>query len=279
MRRNTTNIRTKLAVTEIIGTMLMLVMATSSFTVVYYNVVSVPTPNPAPIVELSGMIDDNQVIVTHRGGVPLDLDTELTLNVGGTQKSFRVRDFLDSKSKEDGVWGLSEKVVFPLEYDFDYSVYPNLDINIIDRESNSILMTGITKINPTCDLSLMITVDNFNPEEFEIIDALETFSFGIKICKDIKCEEKTRMFLKGNKIYIDYISDVEDFNIEVKLIYPDESSKSINLPSSMTAKQIDLMPIEELESLACSLTPNQLTQWTGSGYDGSTYVKLKLNEK
>jgi len=46
----------------------------------------------------------------------------------------------------------------------------------------------------------------------------------------------------------------------------------------MTAKQIDLMPIEELESLTHNLTPEQLTQWTGSGYDGSTYVKLKLNE-
>ena len=44
----------------------------------------------------------------------------------------------------------------------------------------------------------------------------------------------------------------------------------------MTAKQIDLMPIEELESLAHNLTPEQLTQWTGSGYDGSTYVKLLL---
>jgi len=46
----------------------------------------------------------------------------------------------------------------------------------------------------------------------------------------------------------------------------------------MTAKQIDLMPIEELESLAYNLTPEQLTQWAGSGYDGSTYVKLTLNE-
>jgi len=44
------------------------------------------------------------------------------------------------------------------------------------------------------------------------------------------------------------------------------------------AKQIDLMPIEELESLACNLTPNQLFQWSASGYDGLTYVKLKLDE-
>ena len=42
----------------------------------------------------------------------------------------------------------------------------------------------------------------------------------------------------------------------------------------MTAKQIDRMPIEELESLAYNLTPEQLIQWTGSGYDGTTYAKL-----
>ena len=46
----------------------------------------------------------------------------------------------------------------------------------------------------------------------------------------------------------------------------------------MTAKQIDSMPIEELESLACNLTPNQLFQWSASGYDGITYVKLKIDE-
>ena len=38
------------------------------------------------------------------------------------------------------------------------------------------------------------------------------------------------------------------------------------------------MPIEKLESLACNLTPNQLFQWSASGYDGLTYVKLKLDE-
>tara|TARA_R100000935_G_C2834013_1_gene166927 strand:+ start:990 stop:1190 length:201 start_codon:yes stop_codon:yes gene_type:complete len=44
----------------------------------------------------------------------------------------------------------------------------------------------------------------------------------------------------------------------------------------MTAKQIDLMPIEELESLSHNLTTEQLTKWTGSGYDGATYVNLLL---
>ena len=179
MRMNSKNIRTNLAVSEIIGTILILGIATSSFTVVYHQVASTPIPIPAPIVELSGMIDDNQVIVTHRGGEPLDLDTELNLNAGGIQKSVKVGDFLDNKSKEDGVWSLGEKAVFPLEYDFDYSVYPNLDINVVDKGSNSLLMTGITKVNPTCDLGVIMTVDNLNPEEDEnVIFTIAVTNYG-----------------------------------------------------------------------------------------------------
>ena len=41
-----------------------------------------------------------------------------------------------------------------------------------------------------------------------------------------------------------------------------------------TAKQIDKMAIEELESLTYMLTEEQLIAWTGMGYDGATFVKL-----
>ena len=46
----------------------------------------------------------------------------------------------------------------------------------------------------------------------------------------------------------------------------------------MTAKQIDRMPVEALESLACNLTQEQLSSWSGHGYDGATYLKLINNE-
>ena len=52
-----------------------------------------------------------------------------------------------------------------------------------------------------------------------------------------------------------------------------------------TANQIDRMSIEELESLTYVLTAEQLTIWTGAGYDGATFVKLTklsydgINEK
>lgn len=76
---NSKNIREKFAVSEIVGTILLLGIATCCFSILYFNVVNSPTPNPAPIVEISGMIEDNQVILTHHGGESLDLDTKILL--------------------------------------------------------------------------------------------------------------------------------------------------------------------------------------------------------
>jgi len=40
------------------------------------------------------------------------------------------------------------------------------------------------------------------------------------------------------------------------------------------AREIDLMPIQEIESLSYRLTPDQLNKWSGAGYSGKEYVKL-----
>ena len=160
MRIKTNNKRTNLAVCEIVGTILMLGIATSSFSVVYYQVVTTPTPTPAPIVEISGTVDDNSIVLMHRGGEPLSLDTEFLVEVGGKSMKLKVGDFLDDESKEDGEWNLGEKVVYNVFYDFDFLDNPYGDINIIDGESNSLLMTGTVGIEPVCDLGIEITVDN-----------------------------------------------------------------------------------------------------------------------
>mgnify|MGYP001546799227 FL=1 len=43
---------------------------------------------------------------------------------------------------------------------------------------------------------------------------------------------------------------------------------------SYTAKQIDRMSIDELESLANMLTFEDRMIWAGSGYDGATFIEL-----
>ncbi len=165
----TKNIRAKLAVAEVLGTILILGIAALAFGVFYYTVVNTPNTNPSPIVDISGIMEDNQLILTHRGGESLNLDTEIVLKIGGNSTRFDIGDLLDSKSKEDGAWSLGEKLIYPIEYDFDYSIYPDVDINVIDKGSNSIVMTGVTKINPTCDLGVNLSVNNTSPKKNETV--------------------------------------------------------------------------------------------------------------
>ena len=44
-----------------------------------------------------------------------------------------------------------------------------------------------------------------------------------------------------------------------------------------TAKEIDKMSIEELEGLTYYLNDDQIMKWSGSGYDGKTFVELTKN--
>jgi hypothetical protein len=44
-----------------------------------------------------------------------------------------------------------------------------------------------------------------------------------------------------------------------------------------TAKQIDRMSIDQLDSLAQMLNEQERNKWAGSGYDGATYVGIMKN--
>lgn len=176
---NLKNNRIKSAVSEVIGTVILLGIVVSSFSVIYYSFNSKSNPIPSPIVDMSASVEDNQLILTHRGGESLDLDTELVLNIGGNTNNFKIGDFLDEKSKEDGVWCLGENVIYPLDYDFDYSVFPNIGINTIDKTSNSIVLTGTKEIKPTCDVGVKLTVSKPNPKTYQnVIFTLTITNYG-----------------------------------------------------------------------------------------------------
>lgn len=46
------------------------------------------------------------------------------------------------------------------------------------------------------------------------------------------------VFIKKEKIFLDYESEISDLNVSGTLTLPDESTKQLSLPSSMTAEQI-----------------------------------------
>lgn len=142
------------AVSQMMGTVLLLLIAVACLSLVYMYVLTYPLPNPVPRVEIVGtverrnMIDTTglgnyeeycDIILTHRGGEPLPLDSKILIAIGSTMENITVGEYLDSESKDDGVWGIGERLVYPAN---DITLL-RIEIIVIDTVSDSVIFTGI----------------------------------------------------------------------------------------------------------------------------------------
>ncbi|MCK5113024.1 MAG: type IV pilin, partial [Thermoplasmatales archaeon] len=81
------------AISQIIGAILLLLIALAILSLVYMYVLSYPLPNPAPYVDIVGSLEEGNITLLHRGGESLDLDTEVRLTIGGIPKNITVGDY------------------------------------------------------------------------------------------------------------------------------------------------------------------------------------------
>ncbi len=147
------------AVSEIIGTMLLLGISVSLFSVVYISVLTVPYTPPTPSVNIICQIDDDNIILSHYGGKALNFDSEIVLTVDGQPVDpILAGDYLYNDFNGDGLWSAGEKVVF--SYESLVSGGEQLEVNILDTRSNSLVMTGTFSV-----LSIFTSVDTINPYE------------------------------------------------------------------------------------------------------------------
>jgi flagellin-like protein len=124
------------AVSEIVGTVLLLAMAICLFSLLSIIVLSYPISASTPSANLVYTIEGDCLFIEHRGGTPLRLDTKVLLSIN--DESIRIGDFLDDKAKDDNLWGIGE-----------WFIYQNVKlknqkvtISIVDVESNCVIMTG-----------------------------------------------------------------------------------------------------------------------------------------
>jgi len=125
------------AVTEIVGTILLLAIAIVLFTIVHIMVFSYPFPNIAPSVSIVGTIEDDKIIIEHHGGNSLSLDTEILFQIGNVNKSIIISDNLSLEAKDDMRWGIGEKLIYNPEEDLTGEI---VKITVVDAESNSVIM-------------------------------------------------------------------------------------------------------------------------------------------
>ena len=129
------------AVTEIVGTILLLAIAIVLFTIVHIMVFSYPFPNITPSVSIVGTIEYDKIIIEHHGGNSLSLDTEILFQIGNVNKSIIISDNLSLEAKDDMRWGIGEKLIYNPEPEGDLTG-EIVKITVVDAESNSVIMSS-----------------------------------------------------------------------------------------------------------------------------------------
>ena len=151
------NRRADTGVSEIIGVVLLLLMAIALFSTVYLFVMNEAldvSEKTSPSVTVLGTIGGGDIILEHRGGEALSLDTKIMITISGMTYNMTVGDLLDDESKGDGKWSIGEKL----------SYGPSLDITgrqvrilVIDEESGSMVMQGVLQEGDTSMDPFVIT--------------------------------------------------------------------------------------------------------------------------
>ena len=127
------------AVSEVLGTVLVLAISVVILTSVYIAAFSLPSPNKAPVVNVVGMTaNEKDIIISHQGGDDISLDSIVVLSIGGKEIKYEIGDLLDPKDAEDGFWNIGEELV----YNHDIRNL-QVEVKIIDKNSNSVVMMGL----------------------------------------------------------------------------------------------------------------------------------------
>ena len=67
---------------------------------------------------------------------------------------------------------------------------------------------------------------------FEVTGTLKVIDIALLTCEDESCDKRATLFYKGETVYLNYKSSVEGLSIDAALIFPDETEKEIDMPSS-----------------------------------------------
>ena len=137
------NKRANKAVSNIVGTALLLGIAIALFSTVQILALSFPyNPNP-PSARLVANIGGEKIYIVHHGGESLSLDTEIIFTIDNdapiTKTAGEAGFLIHSDSGDPNLWDISEKVEFDPPVYGDLSDVP-VQIVVVDVESSNIIM-------------------------------------------------------------------------------------------------------------------------------------------
>jgi len=150
------------AVSEVLGTILLLVITALVFSVVYATIFSIDEDPEPPSVNLVGSIDDNVLVLEHLGGKPLLLSTRVILhNENGDSQTVNVTDYLDNDGKTNSYWDIGESIQIDLDNLTGFNKYSVVDLTVVDEKSNKAVLMGKIQEDKYADIEISI----FAPQE------------------------------------------------------------------------------------------------------------------
>ena len=125
-------------VSEIIGTILILGITVSLFSLIYVSVLAVSPTSHTPSANIVLRVEGDNIIIDHCGGPSLSLDTKILMMIDSISMNVTAKDGLDDNYKDDDLWGIGERLVFPVEN----LSGKQITVHVVDVDSNSIIMIG-----------------------------------------------------------------------------------------------------------------------------------------
>jgi Domain of unknown function DUF11/von Willebrand factor type A domain len=167
--------RINLAVSELVGALILLAIVTSVMALIFYQISTDKGPYKQTFVKLVGKIEGTDFILEHQGGDSLGANTSISLALGGKKYNYTVGSILED-TNHDGCWDLGERLVFPYTYDLsNLDKYNTIDVMTVDKNSNSIQFLGSVQLHPIVDLGITSVVSNSNPHKYD------TFTVTLKL--------------------------------------------------------------------------------------------------
>ena len=136
------------AVSEVLGSILLLSISISLFSVIYLSLFAIQVQPSTPSVNIIGTIESDMLYLEHYGGKPLSLGTEIMLDFnldGNNSISLTIDEanYLEDSEKQDGKWNIGEDFCLDLNNISGYKKYNPVGVTVIDIVSNSVVMSGI----------------------------------------------------------------------------------------------------------------------------------------
>lgn len=128
----------------------------------------------------------------------------------------------------------------PIEY-FTVDIGPNKHI----KKSYNQFYVKSSYLPQTCQaiVEVISPISLVKKQNFEI-KTKPSFDIQIFSCKDSGCTEKSKVFVKGEKVYLDYSSEISKPEVKGKLTFPDKTTKVLTLPTNILLEQVGKYLIE-----------------------------------